>query len=101
MGGRSTLYCQGEELVLMVLPDVCLYCQWQLILPALSLKFILSVASMINTANRRSFLLLVTTAWFKGKILGVAWYKGNLLKGKFCFIQGDDYISTSGEALAL
>ncbi|GJV96696.1 putative reverse transcriptase domain-containing protein [Tanacetum coccineum] len=35
------------------------------------------------------------------KILGVAWYKGNLLKGKFCFIQGDDYISTSGEALAL
>ncbi|GKE74960.1 ribonuclease H-like domain-containing protein, partial [Tanacetum coccineum] len=34
-------------------------------------------------------------------ILGVAWYKENLLKGKFCFIQGDDYISTSGEALAL
>ncbi|GJW03046.1 hypothetical protein Tco_1561902 [Tanacetum coccineum] len=33
----------------------------------------------------------------------VAWqgYKGKLLKGKFCFIQGDDYISTSGEALAL
>ncbi|GJT41509.1 retrovirus-related pol polyprotein from transposon TNT 1-94 [Tanacetum coccineum] len=27
--------------------------------------------------------------------------KGNLLKGKFCFIQGDDYISTSGEALSL
>ena len=30
----------------------------------------------------------------------VAWYKGNL-KGKSCFIQGDDYISTSGEALGL
>ncbi|GJW99592.1 putative ribonuclease H-like domain-containing protein [Tanacetum coccineum] len=38
MGGRSTLYCQGEELVLLVLPVVCLYCQWQLILLALSLK---------------------------------------------------------------
>ncbi|GKD00667.1 reverse transcriptase domain-containing protein [Tanacetum coccineum] len=35
------------------------------------------------------------------KILGVAWYKGNLLKEKFCFIQGDDYISTLGEALEL
>ncbi|GJZ41522.1 hypothetical protein Tco_0588408 [Tanacetum coccineum] len=34
-------------------------------------------------------------------ILGVAWYKGKLLKGKFCFIKGDDYILTSGEALAL
>ncbi|GKE20430.1 hypothetical protein Tco_1431942 [Tanacetum coccineum] len=38
MGERSTLYCQGEELVLLVLPVVCLYCQWQLILVALSLK---------------------------------------------------------------
>ncbi|GJR86252.1 hypothetical protein Tco_0210263 [Tanacetum coccineum] len=28
-------------------------------------------------------------------ILGMAWYKGNLIKGKFCFIQGDDYISKS------
>ncbi|GJR92420.1 hypothetical protein Tco_0264594 [Tanacetum coccineum] len=35
------------------------------------------------------------------QILGVAWYKGNPLKGKFGFIQGDDYILTSGEALAL
>ncbi|GJV88740.1 hypothetical protein Tco_1532678 [Tanacetum coccineum] len=38
MGGRSTLYCQREELVLLVLPVVCLYRQWQLILLALSLK---------------------------------------------------------------
>nr|GEV35302.1 hypothetical protein [Tanacetum cinerariifolium] len=28
-------------------------------------------------------------------------YKGYLIKGKFCFIRGDDYISTSREALAL
>ncbi|GKD78178.1 hypothetical protein Tco_1340799 [Tanacetum coccineum] len=39
--------------------------------------------------------------WIGSVILGMAWYKANLLKGKFCFIQGDDYISTSGEALAL
>ncbi|GJS65055.1 hypothetical protein Tco_0679619, partial [Tanacetum coccineum] len=46
--------------------------------------------------------VLLECRWLKlFKILGVAWYKGNLLKGKFCFIQGDDYISTSGEALAL
>ncbi|GJY72412.1 hypothetical protein Tco_0476115 [Tanacetum coccineum] len=42
---------------------------------------------------------LLIPLWIQ--ILGVAWYKGNLLKGKFCFIQGDDYISNSGEALAL
>ncbi|GJW69394.1 hypothetical protein Tco_0123818 [Tanacetum coccineum] len=58
----------------------------------------------------RTLILKITCSCFNGvdedltnlaKILGVAWYKGNLLKGKFCFIQGDDYISTSGEALAL
>ncbi|GJY86600.1 hypothetical protein Tco_0500626 [Tanacetum coccineum] len=65
----------------------------------------------VTTVGLKPVLCWVTTDWFKRKltdcfsevsqILGVAWYKGNILKGKFCFIQGDDYISTSGEALAL
>ncbi|GJZ77376.1 hypothetical protein Tco_0642048 [Tanacetum coccineum] len=46
--------------------------------------------------------VLLEGRWMKlFKILGVACYKGNLNYGEVCFIQGDDYISTSGEALAL
>ncbi|GJS42974.1 hypothetical protein Tco_0568017 [Tanacetum coccineum] len=43
-----------------------------------------------GSANREEILYLFMF------ILGVAWYKGDELKGKFCFIKGDDYISTSG-----
>ncbi|GJU63515.1 hypothetical protein Tco_1245350 [Tanacetum coccineum] len=65
-----------------------------------------SMAAFVRYIRMEYYGELVVCVYLKEKgvmfkILGVAWYKGNLLKGKFCFIQGDDYISASGEALAL
>ncbi|GJW60756.1 hypothetical protein Tco_0110091 [Tanacetum coccineum] len=76
MGGRSTLYCQGEELVLLVLPVVCLYCQWQLILLALSLKVSAAAYLLLLALNQEQTALgkefsnpliadsLLKTIWF-------------------------------------
>ncbi|GJZ38334.1 hypothetical protein Tco_0584525 [Tanacetum coccineum] len=92
--GKGTLKTSDESQVLLKVPR----------------KNNMYSVDMKNIVPKECLTCLVVKAtldesmiWHKrlGHILGVAWYKGNLLKGKFCFIQGDDYISTSGEALAL
>ncbi|GJY60272.1 hypothetical protein Tco_0460929 [Tanacetum coccineum] len=88
MGGRSTLYCQGEELVLLV-NTASLIFEGRLVLPVHVNAAITKGEEDVNMYNWQ-----LIDPW-----CGMLQRKSELRR--FCFIQGDDYISTSGEALAL
>ncbi|GJR78048.1 hypothetical protein Tco_0148833 [Tanacetum coccineum] len=49
-------------LILLVMPDIVQHTQKEVNTAKVSSYY------YFNAANRRSFLLLVTTAWFKGKV---------------------------------